>query len=1485
MSFLQPAWLLLELLAVAIIALHLRRRRRLVVPSTFVWERVAGMRPTTARRRLPLTTLPLILQLLLLTLLVVSLARPVLGARAAGPWIVVVDASGSMQATDVGGSRLDAAKAYLRSELARRADGGAFGHPISIVAVGARATVVGAQLSSLKAAQAAVEAVRPTAAMVRWQGLERVLPGLQPSGKAATVTVLTDPSDAAAGRAAVSRALAGATVTSVTFAGKHPNNVGLTTVSAHPMTGGAWRIRGTVRRFAGKSTKTVVTVYFRGTGGVDALPYATVPVQFGPDGTGPFDTQVTLPGSGTVEVGLPPDDLAADNRAYLQVRSSARTVRVLEVGPGDAALERALTSIDSVKVYRAPSLPASVSGYDLVIVDGVHVGRRPEAATWWLNSAPPGISVGPVLEGPKATFWRSDHPLSQAVAWSSIRIDRAEAVPVLPGATVLLAGGGHPLVQARTVPQGRQVLTAFAVGDSNWSRQTSFPSFVFDLIRWVAPDVGRRVAPSCRVGVSCRLRPDWLGSRTTLIDPAGVGTPLPDPWVGAGGTGGTAPARWLAPWADSLFEPAQPGLYTIVDGSSRHQATVNAFGSKASALAAGGAPATGGPRELLPFWRWLLVAALVVLLAEAWAASRLPRRRDARASGWRALSRAPLTWRALVMALVVLAFLDPPLPWPEHHQQTVLITDGPDLYPASAAATLRQFTRSAQRQSSPTKQLGIVTIGMPSTIGFSSSSSSSSMPSGKPGAPSQPWAGADLGGALRLAAGMLAWDQTGRVVVAADEGTSTRELGPVLARLRARGVPVDVLAVHSARPGDAVVTRVEVPPAVYPMDPFTLHALIQSPVRQRATVRLFEDGASTSTRSVTLVPGSNDVSFHARAATRGRHQFSVSIRAEQDSFAANDRAGLSVEVRPRPKVAIVTNEPVQGKALATALAKEGVDSKLVQPANAPWSVKGWLAYDACILMDVPAIDLHSTQQEQLETWVRDDGGGLIIMGGANSFGPGGYFHTPLERLSPLSSKIPRRAPQVAMLFVLDRSGSMQQSVGNVSRLAIAKRATLDAVKLLNPASLTGVVVFDTKATVVVRLQPIGDVSNLRKALEGVQAAGGTALYPALVQAFHQLSGVRSMAKHVVVMSDGLSQPGDFAGILARMRAANITVSAVAIGDGADTGQLERVAALGKGAFHSATDIKALPSILAQEALLLSASPVKNKRITPKWGDRSASFLTGLPDTLPALQGYVETTAKPMANVALRGADGTPLLASWRYGVGRVIAFASQGAGPWTAAWLKASSYGKLWAQALRWTLSSAPRPGIDVEVGRSGDWGVVNARGVLPDGTAATGWELAAHVTTPSKQTLSMPLAEVAPGTYRARFPTSGAGTYRVQVSAATPQANPSASGNGSPPPPASSGLFVGFPARYAADASRTAALRTLAGATGGRVLDSAASVFPGRTPWHWQARVRPRWWLVLALAAFLVELGLRYGAFAPWRSPRRAEPRTRSTDVGARSG
>src|SRR5690606_30219575 len=284
---------------------------------------------------------------------------------------------------------------------------------------------------------------------------------------------------------------------------------------------------------------------------------------------------------------------------------------------------------------------------------------------------------------------------------------------------------------------------------------------------------------------------------------------------------------------------------------------------------------------------------------------------------------------------------------------------------------------------------------------------------------------------------------------------------------------------------------------------------------------------------------------------------------------------------------------------------------------------------------------------------------------------------------------------------------MRQYAGADVRLDIAKAAVLGAFEILPEGARATLIVFDSVARTLVPLASTAEDEAFRQAVNALEPRGGTSIYPGLQEAYGQLAGSGAAAAHVVLMSDGLSQQGDFAGIVGLLRAEGVTVSAIGIGPEADAGQLREIARLGGGSFHFSTDFASLPGIMAHEILLQTGELTEERSAVPVWRDRSAPFLRAWPELLPEVTGFVPTTLKPEATVHLvvTTSEGheVPLLASWRYGAGQVVSLTTHGAGPWSAAWLELPEFPLLWSHLLRQlarpvtpTAGAAPGPDDDL---------------------------------------------------------------------------------------------------------------------------------------------------------------------------------------------
>ena len=343
-----------------------------------------------------------------------------------------------------------------------------------------------------------------------------------------------------------------------------------------------------------------------------------------------------------------------------------------------------------------------------------------------------------------------------------------------------------------------------------------------------------------------------------------------------------------------------------------------------------------------------------------------------------------------------------------------------------------------------------------------------------------------------------------------------------------------------------------------------------------------------------------------------------------------------------------------------------------------------------ILNNIRATDLSKKSLNNISTFV-SGGGGLIILGGDSSFGIGAYQNTVLDLISPLKSVPPRskvaRAPSAIML-VIDKSGSM----GEQGKLHAAKLAALSSIYSLKPDDFVGIVAFDYAPLSIVELDTTQNIkANVKERLANLTAYGQTNLLPALSLARLRLSKINAGKKHLIILSDGQFPPSSdaFVAEINRLRSEGITISTVALGYEADGPFMKMLAQAGKGSFYQTVDASSLPKLFVDDIKLAVGEDTMKEESSYhlRFGDGAGALIKfGVP---PDLLGFVETEAKPNSEVQLvtdKDKASFPILASWKYESGIVIAFASDLQGRWTSPWLRWNEFLNFWETIIRKTI-------------------------------------------------------------------------------------------------------------------------------------------------------------------------------------------------------
>jgi uncharacterized membrane protein/uncharacterized protein YegL len=497
----------------------------------------------------------------------------------------------------------------------------------------------------------------------------------------------------------------------------------------------------------------------------------------------------------------------------------------------------------------------------------------------------------------------------------------------------------------------------------------------------------------------------------------------------------------------------------------------------------------------------------------------------------------------------------------------------------------------------------------------------------------------------------------------------------------ARGAVLHTVLLDRPSPPEVAAAEVVTPPTVRVDQGFSAEARIASTLATKAEVRIFKDGVLVQQRPALLQAGDNALSFGGLSfREKGFHTIEIAIRPEQDTQVSNNTVRTLVIVPGEARVLYVDGNLNQVHYLKSALELQNIQVEARSAAGVPENLSELLGFDAFILCNVPADRLSLRQMQMVRTYVQDFGGGFLMLGGEESFGLGGYYNTPIEEILPVRMPIQKdmTRPSLALMLVIDKSGSMEGV-----KIQLAKRAAIATAEALNPKDLIGVVGFDSEARVLLELTPAADRAGIADHVAGLDAGGGTFLYPALEEAHRRLVESNARRKHIIVLSDGQTQGFGYEDLASLMSADGITSSTVGIGDGADMNLLEAIANAGGGRAYFTSDFHSIPQIFTREALRASKSMLVERLVVPVVSENDALLAEIDTDELPALTGYVATTAKPAASVILTSDSGDPLLAKWRYGLGRTVAFTSEPKPRWAEDWLDWEDFSKFWSQVVR----------------------------------------------------------------------------------------------------------------------------------------------------------------------------------------------------------
>ncbi|MCR4288962.1 MAG: VWA domain-containing protein, partial [Candidatus Scalindua sp.] len=442
---------------------------------------------------------------------------------------------------------------------------------------------------------------------------------------------------------------------------------------------------------------------------------------------------------------------------------------------------------------------------------------------------------------------------------------------------------------------------------------------------------------------------------------------------------------------------------------------------------------------------------------------------------------------------------------------------------------------------------------------------------------------------------------------------------------------------------------------------------------------------------------------------KGFIKFNAKLGIDDDRFdldKENNSKFAFVSVSAKTRLLYINGTENQKMYLPDALVDKTIDVEIKKPDQIPKTLQEYLKYDSIIFSNVSKELISDEQMVLIEKYVKDYGGGFVMTCGTNITADGGYSGTKIEKILPvkiIGGEPPKKEKKsrLSIILIIDKSGSM---LGK--KMLFAKKASIELIKQLKENDNFGIIAFDTSPYTIVELKSNEEAKKeiIRK-LSMLNADGGTDIFPAMDAAYQQIRQKNAKVNHIILLSDGNTKSiyYHYNQMISRFQQAHITVSTIALGTWlVNTTLLEDIAIKTKGQFYQIEDIIRLPRLIIKDSeFFVSQSDFHEEHFYPTINQES-QILKGIYEKqFPPLKGHTITEAKedvevPLVTNIMGKTD--PILADWRYGLGKVVVYASDANARWSSQWINWSMFNKFWSQVVRWSMRDISKANYDIKV-------------------------------------------------------------------------------------------------------------------------------------------------------------------------------------------
>ncbi len=559
---------------------------------------------------------------------------------------------------------------------------------------------------------------------------------------------------------------------------------------------------------------------------------------------------------------------------------------------------------------------------------------------------------------------------------------------------------------------------------------------------------------------------------------------------------------------------------------------------------------------------------------------------------------------------------------------------------------------------------------------------------------------------LKMSGTVLPEDSKKRIVLFTD---GLENMGDALTQakvLRDRGTELNIYPISGGLAEEVQLVSVNIPKYLKKSTQYPIEISAFSLTQTNAQIFVYRDNQLIAQDEVVIRQGENKYIFKDISHKSGGTVYRAEIVAEKDTFQQNNRLYAYSYIEGEPNILLIGSTEDTDE-LKKILDAAGANLNRVQPSQVTEDLQVLNTYDEIILANTPVSSLSEDFLKSLESYVKDNSGGLLVTGGENAYALGDYYDTPLETVLPVEMQLKDKDDKanLGLITVIDRSGSMGMGEYGVSKLEMAKEALIRSADNLKKDDFLGVISFDTEFDWSLEFMQVGENTGyIKEKIAKINMGGGTSILPALTEAYNKLATADTKLKHIVLLTDGQAEQTGYDSLITMMREAGITLSTVAVGTDSDTVLLNKLALTGGGRYYFTNEFTDLPKIFVKETKLAGRDYLVNEDFYPV-ADYDHPILKGV-ESLPKLSGYVATTPKSTAEVVLRHVNQKgipePILACWQYGLGKTAAWTTDLKGNRTAEWLSSDEGIKTVLNMVSWTMRKQDASQLNISTKANG---------------------------------------------------------------------------------------------------------------------------------------------------------------------------------------